>query len=70
MRNRSGDRTLAHPYRAAAFWDEVEECVESLDWRDFLEFASADALPFDAPDGFRIALREQMRSLVRRLYQS
>ncbi len=70
MSIRSRERVTAVPYRAQAFWDEVEECVESLGWRDFSAFASADALPIDAPEGFRVALREQMRALVRRLYQS
>jgi hypothetical protein len=63
-------RVHAHPYGSQTFWDGVEACVESLDWRDFAEFASADALAIDAPEGFRTALREEMRSLVRRLYQS
>jgi hypothetical protein len=69
MGTSSRERSTAH-LLASAFWDGVEECVESLDWRDFLEFASADALPIDAPEGFRAALCEQLRALVRRLYQS
>jgi hypothetical protein len=64
------ERVIAHSFASPAFWDGVETCVEALDWSDFCEFARADGLPIDPPEGFRIALRDQMRALVRRLYQS
>jgi hypothetical protein len=60
----------AHAYRSQSFWDGVEECVETLDWNDFLEFANANALPIAASADFACALHERMRGLVRRLYQS
>jgi hypothetical protein len=64
------DFVHAHAYRSQSFWDGVEECVDALDWRDLAEFASADTFPIEAAAGFRTALHEQMRGLVRRLYQS
>ncbi|MEE8557755.1 MAG: hypothetical protein V3T14_07705 [Myxococcota bacterium] len=48
------------------FWDDVESEIEALDFQDFEEFLTADALPIEARPGFYEELREELRPLVAR----
>ncbi len=62
------NRDSGSVWKAKAFWDEVEGCIEAPDPLDLHEFATADRLGIDAPASFRDGLRREMRALVRRRY--
>jgi hypothetical protein len=73
----SGDRRPAPDEGAAEgepqrdldqrFWDAVQREIETMDWADFAQFLSADALPYEPRPSFDVQLRQRLRALLDRL---
>ena len=63
-------RNASASWRAAAFWDEVEQEVEAFDWLDLAEFIAEPALPTPVRPGFEKELGAELLDLVKRRYST